>query len=197
MGLFDTGDVRLENADIDCEPQNEYVSEETVAKIDDVLDGGEKVHFLAREAGGGVTIQGATEDEEKKVASGGHIRTAATDRRVVSKIPNLIGSEEISIPYDSISTVDLKSGLVRTRLSLQTDMKTYGIEIGHLNDDECKRMSRFIREKVSEANQQSAAGSDSTADPLDKLERLRDLKDEGVISDEEFDEKKAELLDQI
>jgi len=196
MGLFDSGETHLENADIDCQPQNEYVSIDTVAKIDDVLDRGEKVHFLAREAGEGVKVTSGGE-EDKKVASGGHIRSAATDKRIVCKIPNLIGSEEISIPYESISTADLKTGMVHTRLSVQTDMKSYGIGIGYLDDDECKRMHQFVREKVSEANQQAQSQNHTSDDPLDKLERLRDLKDDGTITEEEFEEKKSELMDQI
>lgn len=199
MGLFGSNDAPLENADIDCEPQNEYVSKETVAKIDDILDRGEMIHFLSREAGGGIKLEGAQIEAEKKTATGGHIRAAATDRRVVCKIPNIIGGEELSIPYDSISTVDLKSGLVWTRISLQTDMKTYGIDVGFLSDDTAKSMSRFIREKVSEANQTADASVQDQAsnDPLEQLEHLRELKEDGVVSEQEFSDKKQDLLEKM
>ncbi len=50
----------------------------------------------------------------------------------------------------------------------------------------------------------TAAGSETSADdttadddPLETLERLKELHDDGVLTDEEFQEKKSDLLDQI
>ncbi|WP_206022024.1 SHOCT domain-containing protein [Salarchaeum sp. JOR-1] len=41
------------------------------------------------------------------------------------------------------------------------------------------------------------ATQESDDDPLDRLRELKELRDDDVISDEEFEAKKAELLDQI
>lgn len=63
MGLFDSQDeneVILENADLNCEPQNAYVSPSRVETIDEYLQPGEKVHFFASDAGGQLKI-----DEKK------------------------------------------------------------------------------------------------------------------------------------
>lgn len=80
MGLFDTGDseVQLENADIDCEPQNEFVSESEVAPLDERLKPGEKVHYLFT-GNGGLEINGDKEDRT------GATRTAMTDQRILIK----------------------------------------------------------------------------------------------------------------
>lgn len=43
----------------------------------------------------------------------------------------------------------------------------------------------------------TGGGTDGGDDPLEKLERLEELKQKGVVTEEEFEEKKAELLDQI
>lgn len=197
MGLFAADDSPLENADIDCEPQNEYVTRESVSKIDDILDRGEAVHYLAKGAGGGIVIESGGQ-RTKKRATAGFIRAAATDRRVVCKIPYFVKSEEISIPYTSISTVDLRSGFIRTRLSLQAEMKTYGIDIGGLDEDVCRGMSRFVRTNVTEAGQSRSTGSgQDPTDPLSRLERFRDLKDDGTITEAEFEEHKQKFLDQM
>jgi hypothetical protein len=65
-------------------------------------------------------------------------------------------------------------------------------------------MAQFIREKMREANGtdgtttgQTVGSSESEEDPLDKLERLGELRDDGVITEEDFQEKKESLLDQI
>ncbi|MBZ6494602.1 SHOCT domain-containing protein [Haloterrigena longa] len=43
----------------------------------------------------------------------------------------------------------------------------------------------------------AAGGTDSADDPLETIERLAELNEQGVISDEEFEEKKRDLLDQL
>ena len=187
----------LENADINCKPQNEYVSEETVSKIDDILDAGEKVHFLAKGNGNEVKIGSSRIRKKRKMATKGHVRTAATDRRVVCKLPNLIQDEDISVPYHNIRDIDYKSGLMNSYLIIHTDTKTYKFDVGNLHKDKVKDMAKFVQNKTTEAQYSTNYQSKSSEDPLDKLERLQDLKNEGVISEEEFAEKKESLLDQI
>jgi len=201
MALFG-GDSTVENADIDCSPQNDYVSEKTVAKIDDIVDPSEKIYYLAKEAGGGIDVEGSSagsslfgNDRSRKTGTVGWVRTAATNKRVLVKIPQALGSDERSVPYRNITSVDLDLGAVYKRLSLQTAGQTYHIDIGGLSKDECRKMARFVRNKVSEA--QETGGSGGETDPVDQLERLRDLKDDGVLTEEEFEEKKSDLLDKI
>lgn len=192
MGLFTDDDSPLENADLDCEPQNDFANKKEVKNIDEYLDPGEKVHFLARSAGERFEIDGDVVDDVLAQ------RTAATDKRIViKKKKNPFGYESQSIRYENISSVDLSSGLVKTKLRIETSSKIYGIGVGQLSDDAAEAMTDFIRTKMSQANEPSSAKQNSEDDPLDKLERLRDLKEDGVISEAEFDEKKAELLDQI
>ncbi|WP_324618199.1 PH domain-containing protein [Haloterrigena salifodinae] len=160
--------------------------------MDEYLDPGEKVHFLARSAGDRFEIDGDVVDDVLAQ------RTAATDKRIViKKKKNPFGYESQSIRYENISSVDLSSGLVQTKLRIETSSKVYGIGVGKLSDDAAEAMSDFIRMKMSQAQESSSASENSEDDPLDKLERLRDLMEDGVVSEEEFNEKKAELLDQI
>lgn len=202
MGLFG-GDSTIENADLDCSPQNDYVTEKTVSKIDDIVDPDEKIHYLAKEAGGGVDVEGSGagsslfgDDRSRKTGTVGFVRTAATNKRVLVKVPQALGSDERSIPYRNITSVDLDLGMVYKRLSLQTPGQTYHIDIGGLSKDDCREMARFVREKTSDAQE---TGNDSSEgnDPVEQLERLRDLKEDGVLTEEEFEEKKNDLLDKI
>lgn len=182
----------LENANLDCEPQNEFANKKEVKKIDKYLDPGENVHFLARSAGERFEIDGEKVDDVLAQ------RTAATDKRVViKKKKNPFGYESQSIRYENISSVDLSSGLVKTKLRIETSSKVYGIGVGKLSDDAAEAMADFIRTKMSQAHNSKATRQSSEEDPIDKLERLRDLKEDGIISETEFNEKKTELLDQI
>lgn len=199
MGLFSNDEeIVLENADLDVEPQNEYVSKETVEKIDDILDAGEKVYYLAKEAGGAVEVKKGSEDSEQKVASKGQIRAAATDRRVVVKIPKLLGDEEISLPYDKISSIGMRSGVVQTKLVIETSSQTYLIGIGSLAEDACKNMQKFIRNMAADNSKTNRDQSpDSSNDPLEQIEKLEQLNESGAISDDEFEQKKEELLNKL
>lgn len=191
-------DVLLENADLDCEPQNEYVSKKEVKKLDKYLEPGEKVHFLGRDAGGQLKIDG----EKRDGVTG--VLTAATDRRVVFKTGKMIGGSQTSIDYRDISSVEVSFGMVQKRINLETDSKVFGIGVGQLGKDEVQDMAQFIREKMRDpkgaggaTTEQTADSSEGKEDPLDKLERLGELRDNDVITEEEFQEKKQSLLDQI
>lgn len=162
MGLFGNDD-EVKNADLDCSPQNEYASEEAVAKVDDIVDPGEKVHFLARETGGGVDVEAAGAglfggDGTRILGTIGDVRTAATDRRVLVKIPLVLGSDVRSIPYSEVTGVDLDLKGMHRRLSVRTAERTYHVDVGALPSEECREMAAFVREKRSEERDDELAG---------------------------------------
>lgn len=114
--------------------QGEYVTEERVAKVESVLDDDEVVHYLTR--GSTVDVEGSSagsslfgDNRSRKSGTRGYVRAAITDRRVAIKVPQWLGTDERSVPYDSITSVDLDTGLVNKRLSLQTPGQTYHIEL--------------------------------------------------------------------
>ncbi|MFB6225042.1 MAG: hypothetical protein ABEI13_01135, partial [Candidatus Paceibacteria bacterium] len=90
-GLFDASDDSpIENADIDCQPQNDYVTKEKVKEIDEYLNPGEKVHYMANDVGGGMEIQGASGKELTSIVS------AATDKRLIVASTISIGESGLS-----------------------------------------------------------------------------------------------------
>lgn len=198
MGLFssDTPD----EADIACEPQGDYVTPKRVGKIADVLDDDENVHYLTRgstvdvqEGGDSSSLFG--DDRSRKSGTSGWVRAAFTDTRVVVKIPQVLGNDERSIPYQTITSVDLDTGLVKKRVTLQTMGATYHIEVDEPGKDEVRDAMKFVRDRLGRAPSESAGGNDD--DPLDQVAKLKELRDDGAITDEEFEEKKADLLDDL
>jgi hypothetical protein len=181
----------------------EYVTPERVAKVKDILDGGETVYYLTR--GSTVDVEGSSageslwgDDRSRKSGTKGYVRAAITDKRVAVKIPQLTGNDERSVPYQSITSVDLDTGLVNKRLSLQTPGQTYHIEAHDPGKDEVRQAVKFIRDKITESNEETVVVEDSSEpDPTEQLKNLKELHDEGVLSDEEFEEKKSDLLDKI
>ena len=193
MGLFG-GDG------LDYEPEGEYVTKKRVGKVEDVLDDDEQVMYLTRGStidveGGGSNKSLFDDDRSRKSGTRGWVRAAFTQKRVVVKVPQWLGSDERSIPYSNITSVDLDTGWVKKRITLQTPGPTYHIEADEPGKGECRAAVRFIREKMTEANQLMSV--ESEPDPMEQLERLKSLHDDGVVTDDEFEEKKQALLDKI
>lgn len=185
------------------EPYGNYVTVERLKKVVDILDNDEIVHYLTR--GSTVDVEGSGaggslfgDDRSRKSGTKGYVRAVITDRRVAVKVPQFLGNDERSVPYSNITSVDLDTGLVNKRLTLQTPGQTYHIEAQEPGKDELRDITRFIRDKISEENQPDVVQADnSEADPLDQLSKLKDLHDQGVVSDQEFEDKKSNLMDKI
>ncbi|TKX60823.1 hypothetical protein EXE48_10350 [Halorubrum sp. ASP1] len=185
------------------EPSGKYVTPERLKKVADILDNDEVVHFLTR--GSTVDVEGSGaggslfgDDRSRKSGTSGYVRAVVTDRRVAVKVPQFLGNDERSVPYSNITSVDMDTGLVNKRLTLQTPGQTYHIEAHEPGKDELREITRFIRGKISEANQPTTVQADSSEpDPLEQLEKLKKLHEQGVVDDEEFSEKKSNLLDKI
>lgn len=192
-----------ESPDRDKIEQGTYVTDSRLKKIASVLDKDETVYYLTR--GSTVDVEGSSagnslfgDDRSRKSGTRGYVRAAITDRRVVVKIPQWLGSDERSVPYDNITSVDLDTGLINKRLTLQTAGQTYHIEVHEPGKDECRDAVRFIRKKISEANQSQVVTQESSdPDPTEQLKNIKQLHDEGVLTEKEFEEKKQSLLDKL
>ena len=190
------------NARDDIE-RGEYVTNARLKKIESVLDEDETVHYLTR--GSTVDVEGSSagnslfgDDRSRKSGTRGYVRAAITNKRVTVKIPQWLGSDERSVPYDSITSVDLDTGLINKRLTLQTPGQTYHIEAHEPGKEECRDAIRFIRKKVSDANQPRVITQESsTPDPTEQLKNIKQLHDEGVLNEKEFEEKKESILDKF
>jgi len=197
MGLFgnEGGD------ELDYDPKGDYVTAARVAKIEDVLAEGERVLYMTRGsridtegAGSGTSLFG--DDRSEKTGTSGFVRAAFTDDRIVAKIPQFFGSDERSVPYENIVSADLDTGITVKRLSLQTAGPTYHIEAHDPGKDECREIAAFVREQMSALSPQSG-GEGSEPDPTEQLQRVKELYDDGVLNESEYEEKREKLLDKI
>jgi len=199
---LNTDDVAIEG--VASEPIGDFVTEERFYKINDILDSGEVVHYIT--SGKTIDVEGSGagssafgNDRSRKNSFTGRVRAVVTDKRVAVKIPQMTGDDERSIPYDSITSVDLDTGLVNKRITLQTPGSTYHIEAQEPGKEEVREAVSFIRKMRKEANQPEVVATDDSSepDPLEQLEKLRELHEKGAVSDDEFEEKKSDLLDKI
>lgn len=87
--------------------------------------------------------------------------------------------------------------MVARRVSIQTKGQTYHIQANGPSKDELREALKFIREKVEEVQQSQQTPTRNEPDPIEQLRDLKDLHDNGILTDEEFKEKKTSLLDKI
>lgn len=186
---------------LDCVPQGDWVNNKRLKKVIDLLDEDEKVHYMWR--GGTIDVEGSSagdsifgNDRDRKSSFKG-IFTAVTNKRIVIAIPQFLGDDERHIPYYSATSVDLDTGLVNRRVSIQTKGQTYHIQSQGPSKDELREAMRFIREKIEEANKPQQVQTESEPDPTEQLQNIKELYEEGVLTDAEFEEKKQALLDKI
>lgn len=183
--------------------RGEYVTNARLKKIESVLDEDETVHYLTR--GSTVDVEGSSagnslfgDDRSRKSGTRGYVRAAITNNRIVVKVPQWLGNDERSVPYQNITSVDLDTGLINKRLSLQTPGQTYHIEVHEPGKEEVRDAVKFIRNKITESNEERiVVQGNNEPDPTEQLQNLKKLLDDSVISDEEFEEKKQSILDKL
>lgn len=187
--------------DLGYEPRGDYPTAKRVAKIESVLTEDERVEYLTR--GGNVDVEGAGSgesvfgtDRSNKTGTRGWIRAGFTDHRIAIKIPQWLGSDERSIPYQNIVSTDLDTGLVKKRISIQTAGPTYHIEIDNPGKDECREIVEYVRERMMNA-QNGGANGGAEGSPAERLRETQALYEDGLLGEAEYEEKKQALLDEL
>lgn len=150
-----------------------------------------------------------------------------TDRRVLVLVGREDGDREYSLHYDTVTDATFASGDLHDRLVVETTEATYHCWINTRFDERnLEGAVTSIREQMADPHQlidrlgtDRAAGTDESeespvasdggtetsssgdddadGDPLERIQRLHELKEAGAITDVEFERKKADLLDQV
>ena len=115
-----------------------------------------------------------------------------TNQRVVFYSKGLLSEVNRSIPINKISSIDLDKGLMFTSITIHTsndEIKVRG------NYEEHKKFQDTLEEIRN--NQDTNTTSIQQDDPIEKIKKLSELKNQGIISDDEFEQKKKELMDKV
>ena len=120
------------------------------------------------------------------------------DSSVVSTLCALTGRRTIvlSMPIKQISSIDFSSGWIKKTLTLVSNNNF--IEFKFINKKEeieiFQKDVETMRDKVDSSNNNLYVKEDSIPDQIKKLSELKDL---GILSEEEFTSKKQELLNKM
>lgn len=134
-------------------------------------------------------------------------RIYITNTRVLFKDPQLFGlrARIIEIDYENIATVMLRRGIFSTEIYLKPRFSPQKIELPAVDKKVALHASLLIQKGIrGEFHQphgnpraRPSARADITSpksDPLNRLEKLTDMRERGTISDQEFQVLKEELM---
>jgi Bacterial PH domain/Short C-terminal domain len=176
-----------------------------IKKIEKILNSEEKVLLVARQS---------------RLMPGGSAVTPdnviATDRRVIIRDPYMLGlkAELIDIPYDVITSVKLQKGVFTSTILFKAPTLLNKSKLGLLDEniggeddqegviealpkDKAEELLEIIRRRMkSTANGGSTSNVDSMS-AADELKKLSKLKQDGILSESEFEKMKQHLLEKM
>jgi hypothetical protein len=126
-----------------------------------------------------------------KVMGKDSVRTgifAATSRRLVFYAKKLGGYDLESFPYENISSFEMSKGMMGRKMSFFASGNK--VEMKNINKGEIDEFTATVRGRMGKGPQAPVA----EIDIADQIKRLSLLRDEGVLTEEEFAAKKGELL---
>jgi hypothetical protein len=149
-------------------------------RIYDTLDEGEQPHYIL---------------DGFHILIGPFEYVIVTNERVYSTQTSGFGQEpvESTIYYDSINGVDVSGGLFDI-LNIHTPNRSYNFKL-RTDTGELNRAEKYIRS--NEQGSSDVESSPTDDDALDRLSKLKDLHENGTLSDKEFEKKKSELLEKV
>jgi hypothetical protein len=176
-----------------------------IEKIEKILNSDEKVLLVARQS---------------RLMPGGSAVTPdnviATDRRVIIRDPYMLGlkAELIDIPYDVITSVKLQKGVFTSTILFKAPTLLNKSKLGLLDEniggeddqegviealpkDKAEELLEIIRRRMkSTGNGESTSNVDSMS-VADELKKLSKLKQDGILSESEFQKMKQHLLEKM
>jgi hypothetical protein len=145
-----------------------------------------------------------------------------TNMRVIYRKPIWIGlkSEIIDVNYQDIADIRLKRGIIHTDIFLKSRFHTDEIAVKGTNTHIAEKANAFIQQGIrgehpgqfvhrqphrapnynycsDSQEERELEDIESKMDPVDKLTKLADLKQKGILTNEEFQRLKIKLLEKI
>lgn len=120
-----------------------------------------------------------------------------TDRRLLFVQDGMMSQTTEDFPLEHVTSVSWASGLLGTVVIYTAGNKA---EIKNVHKGDGKEIVDLVRHRLSEgtaAQQQPAPQQAPGNDVTSQLAKLGELRDAGVINDQEFQAKKADLLNRM
>jgi Bacterial PH domain/Short C-terminal domain len=123
-----------------------------------------------------------------------------TDRRLLFIKEGAMSKKSEDFPLEKVSSVQWSSGMVTGTITIFASGNK--AEIKNVNKDDGKAITDLMRHRLSAPKPTATASSaaeapTAAADIPDQIRKLGELRDAGVLTADEFEAKKAELLSRM
>lgn len=144
---------------------------------------------------------------ETKILGNDGVRAGAfiaTDRRLVFFAKKLFGFDLEVFPYGKISSIEMSKGFMGHKITVFASGNTAAMK--WIQNGEVDKFVSYIKERISSQGQPTTATphahhqhqqQQQPADPVDQIRKLAGLKEQGILTEEEFENKKREILDSM
>ena len=118
----------------------------------------------------------------------------ATNKRLVFVDKGLIyGLKVEDFPYDKISSIQYKTGMLLGELTIYASGNR--ADIKNVEKKLVRNFAEFVRAKTTENKEKNTVKSEEPVpDIADQIKKLADLKEQGILTEEEFSAKKKKIL---
>ena len=116
---------------------------------------------------------------------------AVTNKRIVMAQKQMFGENLQSVSLDNINDITLKNGMMVGIITIDTIKERFNVA---LNSASAKALSGVLHDALVSSKAGSAPVQAGTSNVADELIKLKELVDMGVITQEDFDAKKRQLL---
>jgi hypothetical protein len=116
-----------------------------------------------------------------------------TDRRVIFFTKKLGGYEMSDHVWAMLTAIDYKKGVMFGNINLNASGDHY--HISSIPKDDIERVAQLIRSQMGQVRAHATHAAPAAPDLADQIRKLGDLRDSGLLSDDEFQAKKRQLLE--
>jgi len=159
-----------------------------IEKIADRLEEGEKVLLVTRQT-------------KSPLKSGGSMFTPntiiVTDKKIIIRNPSALGLRQKLeyYSYDNIVDVKLERGMLSAALEINVPGSFEDARVDAISKDEAEQILRIIQDGIKKCKSQADSPPVQQETSIaDELVKISGLKEQGIISEEEFQTMKQKLL---
>jgi hypothetical protein len=104
-----------------------------------------------------------------------------------------------TIPFGTISGIELKKNIALLGLEVKLTRANNTDSITNVDKQAAPAFVKALQDTLASRTNQSGNTiiQNQATDPLDQIKKLKDLLDAGIITQDEFQEKKTELMGKI
>jgi hypothetical protein len=127
--------------------------------------------------------------------SGGRGILVATDKRLIFVDKRLFDLKVEDFPYDKISSIQYETGLLLGKITIFTSGNEAVIE--KIMKPRAREFCEYVRASITNTPKRAAAPqaqANSGMEVVSQLERLAKLKEQGILTEQEFAEQKRKIL---